>query len=423
MNKELKKHCWMLILACFFVYTATICIKMVYSSEIVEIINKFGESKARVGIGLTSYYITYAISQLSLAPFVKKINIGKLMVVTLTISAILYGIIPFTTELYQIWIILGINGILHASCFGGCMFYFGKYLPPELNGPACSTLTIGFIGGTVVSYVIAPIFIRNGIWQYAFLLFAAILFVSVFVFIFVERKVEKVFKKYGIDTDKRQEAKKASAETGRKKNNTVTAVVILMAASALVINTAYYMITNWFPAYLKDVFLMDPVYSVVVTIILYIASFIVTNLSIIICDKNRQKQPLASILKLSSVIALTVSFVQVFSYNVGGLILAVVLSTIVLSFVRNNGTLMSSYMVLELKDFVNAASLTMITNAAASLGAAIGPTAAGFVTDNFGWGAYFIFMAAVLAISLVIVFAATVFYKRLKVREEKNYPN
>ena len=80
-------------------------------------------------------------------------------------------------------------------------------------------------------------------------------------------------------------------------------------------------------------------------------------------------------------------------------------------------------MVLELKDFVNAASLTMITNAAASLGAAIGPTAAGFVTDNFGWGAYFIFMTAALTISLVIVFAATVFYKRLKVRAEKNYPN
>ena len=48
---------------------------MVYSSEIVEIVKKYGETNARVGLGLTAYYITYCLTQLALVPLVKKINI------------------------------------------------------------------------------------------------------------------------------------------------------------------------------------------------------------------------------------------------------------------------------------------------------------------------------------------------------------
>lgn len=187
-----KKYYWMLILSCFFVYLATICIKKVYSSELVAIIEAFGETKARASLGTTAYYATYFITQIVLAPFMKKINVGKFMVITVCLSSLLYGIIPYTTKLYHIWIIQALNGILHSSVWGGCIYFFGKYLPKDMDGIASSIMSVGFVGGTAVSYVIAPFFIKNGIWKYAFLLFAIILFTSVISFIFVERKVEKV---------------------------------------------------------------------------------------------------------------------------------------------------------------------------------------------------------------------------------------
>lgn len=401
----------MLIAACFFVYMSSICIKLVYSSEIVEIIDKFQESKARVGLGLTAYYLTYAATQLILAPFVKKINMGKLMVWTLTLSAILYGIIPFTTALYQLWIILALNGVLQSSVWGGCMYFFGKFLPAQMNGPACSIMSIGYIGGTVVSYVIAPIFIANGIWQYAFLLFAALMFVAVVVFIFVERKVENVLGKPQTTESNVQNAVSGANEQQGSKHLVFT-IVTLLSVAALVVYGVYFVISSWFPVYLNNVFSVSATSATLVTVILYVASFICDNLGIILCNQWRIR--FSNISRVFITTAVTMSLVQFFMYK-SYLWLAVVIMTLTIAFVRATGTLITTYLPLRIKDSMNPATTAMVFNAAASLGAAIGPVSAGSVVDSYGWGVYFAFLLAVCLLAFLLVAIATHFSKRMNI--------
>ena len=412
MDKATRKYYWYLILACFFVYLSTICIKMVYSSEIVAIIEKFGETKARVGLGLTAYYVTYSSTQLILAPFVKKINMGKFMVVTILISAVLYGLIPFTTRLYHIWIIQAINGILHSSVWGGCMYFLGKYLPPDLNGLACSIMSMGFIGGTIVSYIVAPFFMQNGIWQYAFLLFAVIMFVAVITFIFVERRVESVLEHNNPISNKVE----APADTlPQEKDALIHKVYITLGITTVVsfaIHIAYYTISSWFPLYLNEIFEMPTTYSVPVTIVLYACSFGFTNLGFMLCEKGKKK--FSNVVMAFSVIAVVLAVVQQSTFRVN-LLLAIALPTLIVALARSIGSLLASYLPLKIKNYVNSATTAMLINAAASMGAAIGPTLSGSIIDNFGWSSYFVLMLGIYAVSLLAVLFATRYFKMLKI--------
>jgi sugar phosphate permease len=387
---------------------------MVYSSEIGEIVTQLGESKARVGLGLTAYYITYAIAQVVIAPFVKKINIGLLMVSSLVLSAILYALIPFTTSLYQLWIILGVNGILHASTYGGCMYFFGKYLPPELNAPSCSVMSFGFIGGTVVSYVVAPVFIAKGWWKWTFLLFAAILMISVITFLVVEKRIEKVFKRLDVDNTKAEVKNEilAKTECDTTLNRNVFMMALYTTVAMIFIHITYYVVSSWFPVYLAEIFNMSSSYSVLVSVILYIGAFVCTNACIILSAKSNLK--LSSIIRAVCAIALVVSVVQALTYR-NNFILAIVLSTLIVSFTRATSTLSVSYLPLKTKNYINAATLSMILNAAACIGAAFGPAAAGTIIDNSGWTAYYFVMCAFFAVSFIAILLCTSKIKKLNI--------
>lgn len=407
-----KKYYWLLILACFFVYIATICIKKVYSSELVAIIEAFGETKARASLGTTAYYTTYFITQIVLAPFMKKINVGKFMVITICLSSVLYGIIPYTTNLYHIWIIQALNGILHSSVWGGCMYFFGKYLPKDMNGIASSIMSVGFVGGTVVSYVIAPFFIKNGIWKYAFLLFAVILFASVITFIFVERTVEKALG--DVNTKERAEIKMNNSPKEEKSVGLHYAyiAIIITAIISLVSNIAYYAFTDWFPIYLIEIFKMETTYSVAVTVVLYVFSFIFINGGIMLCERG--KNGMSKVLFAFGVIAAIVAIIQTVTYK-SNIILAIALSTLIVAFIRAIVAILSTYMPLKINDKINAATTSMIVNATASLAAAIGPTFLGGVIDVSGWTSFFIIMAVICSISFVLILASSFYFKKLNI--------
>jgi MFS family permease len=111
---------------------------------------------------------------------------------------------------------------------------------------------------------------------------------------------------------------------------------------------------------------------------------------------------------------LAASVVQALTYK-NNLILAMVVSTLLISFTRATGTLSVSYLPLKTKNYINAATLSMILNAAACIGAAFGPTVAGTVIDNNGWSAYNILMCAFYVVSFITILLCTSKIKKLNI--------
>ncbi len=414
MDKKTVNCYKLLIAACVFLYATTICIKMVYSSEIVEIVKKYGETNARVGLGLTAYYITYCIAQLALVPLVKKINIGKLMLVTLSISTVLYGIIPLSTNVYQLWILLAINGILQATSWGGCMYFLGKYLPPYMIGNACSIMSTGFIGGTIITYLVAPIFVEKGVWQWAFYLFAGIGIIAIIFFIIADRYIEKTISPYKPENQPETTPQKTDVEQKQSLDNrhTLYLTLCLCALVSLCICITYYTISNWFPTFLNNVFSIKSSTAILITTLLYIFSNIATTFAYSLCEKR--KKSFADVSRGYCLLAMIPCAIMIFVFDLN-VILAVALGILTISMGRSVSSLICTYLPLKLNGLINSATTALLLNAFASAGAAIGPAVSGALVDKGGWGNFYLFVLLMFAATSIIIFIATHFYKKLKV--------
>lgn len=414
MDKKATNCYKLLIAACVFLYASTVCIKMVYSSEIVEIVKKFGETNAKVGLGLTAYYVTYCVAQLALVPLVKKVNIGKLMLITIAISSILYGIIPFATNVYQLWILMALNGILQATSWGGCMYFLGKYLPPYMIGSACSIMSTGFIGGTIITYLVAPIFVQNGIWEWAFFLFAGIGIVAIIFFVIADRYIEKTISPYV--PEKPQEPKPMDNGAREKdlldKRHHLYLTIGFCALVAVFVCISYYTLSNWFPTFLNDVFHLDSSYSILITSLLYICSYIATTFAYSLCE--RWKKTFGQVSRAYSILGLLPCglLIFLFDFNVA---FAVFLGILTVCFNRGVCSLICTYLPLKLNRHINSATTALILNGSASAGAAIGPAVSGALVDGGGWDIFYSFVLLMFSITAILVLAATHFYKKLKV--------
>lgn len=414
MDKKAHSCYKLLIAACVFLYASTICIKMVYSSEIVEIVKKYGETNARVGLGLTAYYITYCLTQLALVPLVKKINIGKLMLITLSISSVLYGIIPLSTNVYQLWILLAINGILQATSWGGCMYFLGKYLPPYMIGSACSIMSTGFIGGTILTYLVAPIFVEKGIWQWAFYLFAGIGIVAIIFFVIADRYIEKTISPYKSNAKDEPAKQETKSDEKQLSNNRRTLYFTLGLCSllSLCVCVTYYTISNWFPTFLNNVFGVKASTAILVTTLLYIFSNIATTFAYMLCE--RWKKSFANVSRAYGLLAMIPCAIMIFVFDVH-VIPAVALGILAISLSRSVSSLICTYLPLKLNNLIDSATTALLLNAFASAGAAIGPAVSGALVDGGGWGNFYLFVLLMFAATALVVIIATHFYKKLKV--------
>ena len=110
-GKQYKK----LIIACLLMYIAEMCIKLPYTAQMVEMIDYFDTTRSNVALGLTIYYFAYGIGHLIISNFMDKINIRKFLVLNTVLTAISYGCISVTKELWQVCVLLGLNGFLQAE--------------------------------------------------------------------------------------------------------------------------------------------------------------------------------------------------------------------------------------------------------------------------------------------------------------------
>ena len=414
MDKKATNCYKLLIAACVFLYASTVCIKMVYSSEIVEIVKKFEETNARVGLGLTAYYVTYCVAQLALVPLVKKINMGKLMLITLAISSVAYGVIPLAPKVEWLWILMALNGILQATSWGGCMYFLGKYLPPYMIGTACSIMSTGFIGGTIITYLVAPIFVSAGVWEWAFYLFAGIGIIAVIFFLIVDRYIEKNIAPYVADeaSTAKIKDKEVLAKESTDKNHNLFLTVGLCAMVSLFVCISYYTLSNWFPTFLNEVFNLNSSHSILVTSLLYICSYVATTFAYNLCE--RWKKTFSQVARAYGMLALIPCALLIFLFDFN-VIFAIALGVLTVCFNRGVCSLINTYMPLKLNNNINSATTALILNGSASAGAAIGPAISGALVDFGSWNIFYAFIFIVFAITLAFVFAATHFYKKLKV--------
>lgn len=413
MDKAKKSICLKFLFACYFFYLISIVLKMVYSAEIVEIIAAFpGATKASVGTGLTAYYFVYTAAQLIVAFIINKINIKAFMTVTTVLSALSFGAIYFSGELWQLYIILGLNGVFQSGVWGGVMYFVGKYVPREMAAFSSSLMSTGMALGTALAYGLSAFFVAVADWRWTFVFFAAISLVTLVIFLVFLKKIDA---KSGaahpeIDLPKEPEEKKLPVIPHGVHGSGMNAALIMLIVIAFFAGCVYYSISNWVPSLLTEEYGMLSQYSMLLTIALPVCMMPGPIAASALCDRHDNKYGVCAIFSAGAFIAV---FVMCFLYN-ASLWLALVLSIAMLFCIRGVIQVICGYFPLVLKDRINSGVSSLMFNAGACLGAAIMPLLTGLIMDAYDWRQYYIFTAAIALVTAVLIIIAALHDRKKK---------
>lgn len=413
MDKAKKSICLKFLFACYFFYLISIVLKMVYSAEIVEIIAAFpGATKASVGTGLTAYYFVYTAAQLIVAFIINKINIKAFMTVTTVLSALSFGAIYFSGELWQLYIILGLNGVFQSGVWGGVMYFVGKYVPREMAAFSSSLMSTGMALGTALAYGLSAFFVAVADWRWTFVFFAAISLVTLVIFLVFLKKIDA---KSGaahpeIDLPKEPEEKKLPVIPHGAHGSGMNAALIMLIVIAFFAGCVYYSISNWVPSLLTEEYGMLSQYSMLLTIALPVCMMPGPIAASALCDRHDNKYGVCAIFSAGAFIAV---FVMCFLYN-ASLWLALVLSIAMLFCIRGVIQVICGYFPLVLKDRINSGVSSLMFNAGACLGAAIMPLLTGLIMDAYDWRQYYIFTAAIALVTAVLIIIAALHDRKKK---------
>jgi len=400
-----KKVYMRLIYSMFLLYIITVAVKITYSAQMVEIAKEFSTGKTEVGIGLTIYYIVYGVAQLVLSKFVGRINMRHFIVGSIICSSISFGLIVVANRLWQLWLILALNGVFQSGIFGGCMHFLGKYLPGELEAYASNVMNVGFAVGNIMAYAISSAFVAVTKWQDTFMFFAIVQLLMLVVFVNGESNAEK---KVGA-----RKVEGAQREDGGEKNNKASKkagiVMIVVAAIMFFVTCNQYLLSNWVPNLLTEVHGLPSSVSILITLFVPLGMVVGSILIVNLCSHGKEQFKVSLVM---IAIAAVVVGILCFTYR-ANMIFALILSVVFVVCVRPISSLFGTYTTFRLGKIIEPARLSLIGNAFASIAAAVAPTLSGMVMDNFGWTVYYVSIFIFSIAALIVTYVGKLVFARM----------
>ena len=404
----------MLIWACFIMHLLVQGSKNAYTAEVVTLQGVFGKNKAEVSLAMTLYFITYAVAQIILSMLMGKINLKVFMSVTIGLSGILTVLIAFMPNIYFIYVLCSINGVLQAGSYSGCMAVVSKHVPMHLIPFANTVMSSANAIAGFISYGVPAYFVGIGRWDLPFIILGAMLFFAVCFFFYMVNKM-RAFPAIEL-MDKHVAIVEQSYVQLSKKQAKIVFLTIMMLV-AFVGNVLHYATMNWVPDMLHSVFAMPQEYSILITLLMPLAMFLGSVIAIRICEKFKNLFFVGCI--FSGVVAVILLPITLF-YEVNMVLTLVMFATL---FMISSGQRLvyGSILAFKMSSEINVGSYIAATNAAASIAAGVAPTVAGSIIDAgqgiSGYGTlylYILILAVVLLLGLLLIFA---YYSKKKVNK------
>lgn len=390
-----------LIFACVFVWVIMMGSKNIYTAEYIEIGNIFGVEKAQASLAMTFYFITYSLVQVLLFFLMGKLNVKWYMLISVFMSGVVTVFVALATELWQLWWILAINGILQAGIWGMCTAVLDKYLPKNMKAKANMLMNIGTAFSGIISYGSASCFISFKNLNSPFTFFGIILSISAILFFLAVSKCAKLktVKQSAIQPEtavvKPIQNLPFTLKTSKKK----ILFVIISFVLSVVIHFVFYGVLNWIPSFLTENFYMEENVAVLISVIAPLAICVGPVFAIWHCEKHPNFVNVGLLyLSIASIFA----FLLIFLYDVN-VVLSLIIICLFLIIMQGAITIVFSVISYKLSEYVNAGAHSGLMNAAGGISAGISPTIVGAIIDSCGWQISYITLFAITFVTTLFM--------------------
>ena len=407
---------YFLIISSFFTYVALTTSKSIYTANKTTLysLGIFG-NLTDLATTLEYYFYTYAIMQVFLAFFMKKINVKWFLCITVGISAILTSLMAFTNTITQHYLIYTVNGILQAGVWG-CLFKnLSKYLPQKFLGIGNGVMSAGPTTSYALSYLVTALFDEN--WRTPFMLMGIILLVAVIIYFVSVTIISKLDNSNVAIENFNTESLKAE-ETPLIKFSSKKGVIVFYVFSlvvSFVITSVYFMLNNNVDFFLKEVGEFTNNQSKSLTIIATVVTVIGPLLTVALCEKYKNYLTVGGVL---CSIALTFMVILVFAFEYSA-ILSLLLFIIFLVIINGARTISLSIAGVKQRSNIDSGTYITAVNVLSAIASGLAPKLLSMIIDNenlstiLSWRISFIIIAvAVLTLSVFCLLSGLIVNKK-----------
>ena len=147
----------LLIFACFFLYTASMAAKGVFTAEVKYIIDMWDLTQAKAQTANTFYFVAYGAVQIVLSLLTARVNMRKYIIVTVPVAALFTALLGTATRIEGIWIYFGLTGAFQAAIYAGCYYVLATHLPNSLLTKSNKIMNTGYAVGTTIAYILSAL--------------------------------------------------------------------------------------------------------------------------------------------------------------------------------------------------------------------------------------------------------------------------
>ena len=413
-TKNKKRLAFSITLSCLLVYTFSMCLKSVYSASMVVIKTEYDVPHSIASLPITIYFILYAVIQLFLAAIMRKLNMKLYMLITFTISGLLFMSVFFFSPVWYVCSVMAINGITLGAVWCGSVMIFSKFLTKKQMNDSFLIMGAGGTIGNALSYGISALSMHLDNWRLSFLIAGtAFLLATAYMIGSIVRAEKAGLTPEESPVDVKNKKQIYTAERSEAKPLIVMAAIVAFFSCIL-----YYAFTNWMPTILKSLFDMSNEKATVVSMVFPVAVFTGVYLANILSNKIKNDFLLTA---LSGAVVVVLSFVLCFTFNVNVIVcIAVIVGLgIVLRLINS---LNCSLVTLHTRDYFNSGSTASLINSSACVAAGISPALIAMILDLSGgdWKTGFIVLH-ITAIVLTVVASAFLFANIRRRRAEYDH--
>ena len=363
------------------------------------------------------YFYTYAVMQIFLIFFVKRINIKWFLTVTLGISAVLTAFVSLTDSIYQHYVLYAIKGLLQAGIWGCELKVLSVHLPSRLLPVANQIMSAGPALAGASAYGVAAAFGED--WQTPFLVMGIIIFAAVLLYFvsvtYMERFPGEVETHHVVHSDGTEEDVSDEDENDFIHLDNKRRVLIFYAAAMLMgflFTSLYFMVNNNLDMYLKEIGGFSNDVSKLLTIFAPVCAVVGPLMTVRSCEKHKNFITVCAFyFGIAMICALLLLFF--FDKNV-----AVSLGLVVLFIVFVNGgrSVTLSIASLRMRKKIDTGVFSTTVNAVSSLASGLSPKIITRILDNTAysqtqsWKISFIviFVWVFAVVALLLLFALAV---------------
>ncbi|MBO4326149.1 MAG: MFS transporter, partial [Clostridia bacterium] len=351
----------------------------------------FDVSKSAASAATSFSFVAYAIVQLVFVKIAGKLNARKYLLICSPVSVALFVLVPFCTEIWQVWILFAVTGALLSGVFPVCMLIISEYLPDELIPAANKYMGLAFALSYVLDYALSALFIHVADWRLGFFFFPAVYMVTV---LFVCRMIRIC---------PRQQREKAEDEPQAAiDKKAVFRYLLITGAVAFFVNILYYAVSNWVPNLLSEQFGLTPALSVFITLFVPLTGAAGAAVCLELCRRFPFWRVMLVLTAFSAALCLVLTGV----YRIA-LIITLALVIVLLFVLRGIAHVFGWQVPINAKRIMNPTSAATVLNIFGCIGAAIGPPLFGALADNGSYTLFFIVSAIISFILAALALAGS----------------